>query len=83
MTILAVNLSEPRATVEAWVTQKAVSFPVLLDPDATVSKAYRISSTPTVYLLDRSGKLVAKAVGTRPWTAAAGRRLLAALLEKP
>jgi hypothetical protein len=36
---------------------------------------------PTVYLVDRSGRLVGRAVGPRPWDSPAGRKLLTDLLQ--
>ena len=55
---------------------------MLLDPEGDASGAYRITATPTVYLIGRDGKLVAKALGTKEWTSPQGRALLQHLLKK-
>jgi peroxiredoxin len=79
LTILAINLGEPRALVAPWVEQRRLSFPVVLDERGAVSGAYRIRGTPTVILVDRQGRLVGRTVGPREWDTE-GRPLLAALL---
>ncbi len=79
----AVNIQEPRGTVAAWAKEKGLTVPILLDADGAVTKAYRVTGTPTAVLVDRSGTLVGRAVGTRDWTGAKGRALVAALLAAP
>ena len=48
--------------------------------DRKVSDAYAVTATPTVYLIDRQGRIIGRAVGRRDWAGEAGRRLIAALL---
>jgi peroxiredoxin len=75
-----VSIKEQRETVAAWTKKVTLGFPVFLDEDATVARAWRVTSTPTVYLIDRRGRVVGRGVGTKPWTSPAGRALLVALL---
>ena len=82
LTVLAVDLKEPKDTVAAWVRKTGVTFDVLLDPDESVARAYQVSVTPTVYLIGRDGRLLAKAIGTKRWTGPRGRALLDAMLVK-
>jgi hypothetical protein len=58
------------------VRQKKVTMPVLLDPAGVASRAYRISATPTVFVVSREGRLIAKANGTKDWTSPRGRAFL-------
>lgn len=83
LSILLVNILESRETAARWVKEKGVTPRVLLDLDGTVTAAYRVTGTPTVVLIGRDGKLVGRAVGTRPWTSDAGRALFNALLSPP
>ena len=76
LAVLAVNIAEPRAKVAEWVRQKKVTMPVLLDPPGVVSRAYRITSTPTVFVVSREGRLIGKAMGTMDWTSPRGRAFL-------
>lgn len=55
-------------------------MPVLLDESGAVTEAYRITVTPTVFLVDGRGRLVGRALGNRPWTGDAGQALIEALL---
>lgn len=80
LTVLAVNLGESRATVAAWVADRRLPVQVLLDADGRAAADYRVTSTPTVVLIDRQGRLVGRATGPRPWTGKHGQALLIALL---
>jgi peroxiredoxin len=80
LVVFPVSLKESRETVAAWTKKVGLPFPVHLDEDAAMARAWRIQSTPTVFLIDRRGRVVGKAIGTKPWTSPAGRELLAALL---
>ena len=80
LVVLAVSIREEPDTVAAWTRKVNLRFPVLLDEDASVARSWRVTSTPTVFLIDRRGRVVGKAIGTKPWASPAGRALLAALL---
>ena len=80
LVVLAVSIKEPAATVGGWTKRVALSFPVVLDEDGAMMASWRVSSTPTVYLIDRRGRVVARAVGTKPWSSPAGRAVFSALL---
>lgn len=82
LVVLAVSIQESPAKVTAWVDKVGLAFPVFLDENGTVARAWRVTSTPTVYLLDRRGRVVGRAVGTKPWASPAGRAMLAALLAQ-
>jgi thiol-disulfide isomerase/thioredoxin len=80
LVVLAVNIEEGRDGVRTWVRRHGVTVPVLLDTDGDVSAEYRVTATPTVVLVDREGRSLARAVGTRPWTDAQARPLWDSLL---
>jgi peroxiredoxin len=81
--VLAVNIEEPRDLVARYVRQAGITAPVLLDGSGAVAGAYRVTATPTTYLIGRDGRLVARAAGTRDWDGPAGRALLDALVAAP
>lgn len=83
LVVLAVNIEEPRETVARWVRQSKVTMRILLDPTGRATRAYGVTATPTTFLVGRDGKLVAKALGTKPWMGDTGRALLARLLVRP
>jgi peroxiredoxin len=80
LVLLPVSIKEPRDTVAAWGKKVNIGFPLLLDEEGTAARAWRITSTPTVFLIDRRGRVVGRAVGTKPWSSPAGLSLLKALL---
>ena len=82
LTVVAVNIRESPEMVAAWVAARGVTTRVALD-DGDVARAYRVTVTPTVVLVDRQGNMRAKAHGIRPWATGQGRELLLALLAAP
>ena len=82
LAVLAVNIEESPEVVAAWVRNKRVTMDVLLDPPGVASRAWAITATPAAFLLDRDGRVVARAVGTRPWTEPEGRAVIEALLRR-
>ena len=80
LVVLAVSIAETRATVGAWVAKVGLRFPVFLDEEGLAARAWRVRSTPTVFLVDRQGRVVGTTVGTKPWTSPAGNALFAGLL---
>ena len=82
LVVYAVNIEEGRRVVAGWVEKNKLTMPVLLDPPGDASAAYQVTATPTVYLIGRDGKLVAKALGTKPWTSEQGRALLSYLVKR-
>ena len=82
LVVYAINIEENRRTVAAWIDKYKSTVPVLLDIEGDASAAYRITATPTAFLIGRDGKLVAKAIGTKDWTSEHGRALLQRLLAK-
>ncbi len=83
LTILAINLGEERDTLAGWLKSRNITSTVLLEPTGAVAKSYGIAYTPTVFLVDRDGKLVGKCIGVRPWTGDKGRAVLRLLLARP
>ena len=80
LVVLAVNIAESPDKVRAWVAEHKLTVPVVLDPPGLISRAYQVTSTPMVYIIGRDGKLVGKALGTKPWMDEKGRALLQALV---
>jgi peroxiredoxin len=81
--ILAISMDVSGAQVVApFVAEYALTFPVLLDPQDTVSTRLLGGGIPTSYVLDKRGQIVAVEVGTRDWNSARFRRLLEQLLAE-
>jgi peroxiredoxin len=82
LVVLAINIQETLPTVAAWVQKHNVTMPVLLDPPGDATRAYQVTATPTAFLIGRDGRLVAKAIGTKPWMDAPARTLMDLLLKR-
>jgi thiol-disulfide isomerase/thioredoxin len=54
LTVLAIDVGEPDARVHRFFDSFPVSFPILLDRDKTVTKAWEVSTLPTTFVLDRT-----------------------------
>lgn len=53
LSVLAVNVAEVPVRVRRFLDTAPVSFPVLLDGDRTVTRAWGVSTLPTTFVLDR------------------------------
>jgi peroxiredoxin len=53
VTIIAINVAETPSRVRRFVETSPVNFPVLLDADRTVTRAWGVSLLPTTFILDR------------------------------
>jgi glutathione peroxidase-family protein len=63
LTVLAVT-AEKQADVEKWLKGKKMNgLPVFYDNIGDTGKRFNVSAIPTLILIDRDGKLVARFVG--------------------
>jgi hypothetical protein len=71
--------------VEAVMTYRremGLSLPMLLDTTGEVSRLYGVRATPTHFLIDADGKVIAGNVGAKDWTSEEMRQLVEGLLLK-
>jgi hypothetical protein len=70
--------------VRRTAKERGYTAPVLLDASGdTTGRDYGVFGPPTVYLIDRGGNLVGRAVGARAWNGETARRLIEDLLAAP
>jgi len=67
--ILGVNVGEDADTIFEFTGRYPVGFPLLMDRDARVIEAYPVTGLPTTYVIDPSGKVRYRAMGSREWDA--------------
>jgi peroxiredoxin len=65
--LIAVAVDESRDDVEAFRERLGITFPILLDPDQKVARAYQTTGFPESILLDDDGVIVERYVGPREW----------------
>lgn len=80
-TVLAVDLQEDPATVEAFMRRYGLTFPALLDRDGKVSAAYQAFALPSSFFVDRRGVIRAVYRGPMPRSVLQGT--VEQLLQEP
>ena len=69
--ILAVDVGEDDETVFSFIfaLDVPIDYPLLLDIDGKVTDQWPILGLPTSFIIDKSGRVVLRAVGGRLWDA--------------
>ncbi|WP_027408659.1 thiol-disulfide oxidoreductase ResA [Anoxybacteroides tepidamans] len=62
--VLAVNVGEPKLSVQKFVDRFGLTFPVVIDREDQVMNAYEIDPLPTTFLIDKNGKIKKIITGT-------------------
>jgi len=81
--MLAVDLREPPKIVRQFFESHKLSFTALLDSDGQVGRSFGIRSIPTTFIIDQSGGIIGKAIGSRKWDSSAVAALFELLLDNP
>jgi peroxiredoxin len=66
-TVVGVNVGEGERRAQAAAARLGIGFPILLDKDSTIFKAWGADVLPTAYLLDRGGHIRYIARGPVEW----------------
>lgn len=75
----SINAGEPKEAVERYVRNAGISYPILLDPDKSVSIRYGVVSIPMTFIVDRRGVIKHKVFGEMNGTVL--RKLIVPLLK--
>jgi hypothetical protein len=79
--VLLIDFRESPDRVRRVVKERGYVAPVLLDESGDVTgRVYGVWGPPTVYLVDRAGRLVGRAVGRRDWSTPAAKSFIRQLL---
>lgn len=65
--VVAVNIKEDKKDVRKFVEELGLTFTILLDKSGNISEEYGAWSIPLTYVINRKGKFVGKAAGSREW----------------
>ena len=66
--VLAVNLAEPEARIRRFMEQLPLDFPVLLDRDSAVAKAWQARILPASFVVGPDGRIRYSVLGELDWT---------------
>jgi thiol-disulfide isomerase/thioredoxin len=80
--ILAVNVGEPQTRIERFLEQVPLDFPVLLDRDTAVAKAWKARILPASFLIGPDGKIRHSTLGEIDWTRADVRQRVERMLPR-
>lgn len=67
--LVAIAIDDDEALVRKFQDQYKLSFPILLDQDQSIYRAYQTMGVPESLLIDRDGQIVERYVGPREWDA--------------
>jgi peroxiredoxin len=65
--MLAVNLRENKNTLDKFITENNLTFPVALDANGKIGSAYNIRYIPTTYIISRDSRIIAVFTGGKEW----------------
>lgn len=81
--ILAIDVGEPKTRTQRYFEANPVAFPVLLDIDKSVAKAWNVETLPTTFVLGPNLCPLWRTDGVIDWNAPAIRSKLTAALTNP
>jgi thiol-disulfide isomerase/thioredoxin len=81
--IVAVNYGESQAEIQRFAVELSLSFPMGMDAGGAGARAFAVRGLPVTYLLERDGRILWRALGSREWDGPAGRAYFDKLLRAP
>jgi peroxiredoxin len=79
--VLAVNLAEPESRVQKFLDAVPLGFPVLLDRDAKIARAWQAKVLPATYIVGPDGALRYRHLGELDWSKPEIRAQIARLMK--
>ena len=61
--IIGVNLDDDKGAADAFLRETPASFTLKFDPTGTLARKFEVQTMPSSYVLDASGKVIAKHFG--------------------
>ena len=61
--VVAINVDQNLTDALRFLDKYPVDYPVLLDPEGRMPKAYHVKAMPTAFLIDERGKILHKHIG--------------------
>ena len=80
LVVLAVNVDEPDSRVRSFLSQLPLDFPVLLDAEGRITRAWRVSVLPSSFLIAHDGRIRYSAIGELDWASERVVRLISEML---
>jgi peroxiredoxin len=77
---VSVDRGAPRALLEPYIRNLALTFPILLDPESKTANAWRVTSLPATFVVKPGGEVAGVALGAREWHSEPMQALLERML---
>lgn len=79
--VLAVNLAEPESRIQKFLDAVRLNFPVLLDRDAKIARAWQAKMLPATYIVGPDGRIRYRHLGELDWSKPEIRAQIAGLMR--
>ncbi len=80
--IVALDSAETRDEVSAYLSRMPLGFPVLLDPDGSNTRRWKVFALPSSFLLDAEGRVRYILTGPTEWDEGEALQLVESLLAE-
>ena len=74
-------MKEAPELVRAYVAKHRLTFPHVLDGQATLARQLAVPASPTTVLVNRAGTVMGGALGYRDWASPAALRVVESVLK--
>lgn len=78
--IVALDSAETPEEVSAYLSRMKLGFPILLDPDGSNTRRWKVFALPTTFLLDATGRVRYVLTGPTEWDEGEALRVIESLL---
>jgi len=81
--IVALASAESADDVQPFLSRMKLGFPILLDPDGSNTKRWKVFALPTTFLLDAKGRVRYVLTGPTEWDEGEALQVLESMLAEP
>ena len=82
LAIVALDSAETAEEVNAFLSKMKLGFPILLDPDGSNTKRWKVFALPTTFLLDAQGRVRYVLTGPTEWDEGEALEVIESLLAE-
>ncbi|MDZ7593898.1 MAG: TlpA disulfide reductase family protein [Thiobacillus sp.] len=82
LAIVALDSAETPEEVNAFLSKMKLGFPILLDPDGSNTRRWKVFALPTTFLLDAQGRVRYVLTGPTEWDEGEALELIESLLAE-
>ncbi|MHB1144277.1 MAG: TlpA family protein disulfide reductase [Thiobacillus sp.] len=82
LAVVALDSAETREEVDAYLSRMKLGFPILLDPDGSNTKRWKVFALPTTFLLDAEGRVRYVLTGPTEWDEGEALEIIESLLAE-